>query len=192
MSGDTIRGQRFGTARRGFDPGQVSAFMNRVAEQVETLQRRVAELESESVAGPAGTAETGSTDPYATMSPQLVGLMKAFDQDVERLRKEAEADADRATADARVESERIRMDAEIRAKEVLAAARGSLERLKREAEAEIAQLTEKRESIASELRTVRERLLAAIDQLPQPESPEASARPDSADVVEIVDESVGR
>jgi DivIVA domain-containing protein len=188
MSADAIRGQRFGTSRRGFDPEQVSGFLNRVADQVETLQRRVAELEAQPVGGPV---ETGSTDLYESMSSQLVGLMKAFDQDVEQLRKEAQAEAERATADARVESERIRMDAEIRAKEVIAEARRSLEGLKRDADAEIAQLTEKRESIASELRAVRERLLAAIEQFQKPETHEASAQPISPDVLEIVDENVG-
>jgi hypothetical protein len=161
---------------------------------VETLERRVAELESEPVVGPAETAETaetGSSDPYATMSSQLVGVLKAFDQDVERLREEAEADADRKIADAKAETERIRLDAEIRAKEVLAAASGSLEGLKRDAEAEIARLTEKRESITSELRAIRERLLVAIDQLPKPDTPKTSAPPDAADVLEIIDETVG-
>jgi DivIVA domain-containing protein len=191
MSGDTIREQRFGTVRRGFDPAQVSAYLNRVADQVETLQTRVAELESEPVAGSAETTETGSSDPYETMSSQLAGVMKAFDEDVGRLRAEAEAEADRRITDAKAESERIRLEAENRAKEVVAGARGSLEGFKRDAEAEIAQLTEKRESITNELRAVRQRLLVAIDQLPKPDIKETSAPPNAPDVLEIVDEPVG-
>ncbi len=197
MSGDGIRGQSFGTVRRGFDPAQVSVYLNRVADQVETLEKRVAELESEPVrpepvAGSVEAAETGSSDPYATMSSQLAGVMKAFDQDVERLRAEAEAEADRTISDAKAESERIRLDAENRANEVVAGARGSLEGFKRDAEAEIAQLTEKRASITSELRAVRQRLLVAIDQLPKPDVQETSAPPNAPDVVEIVDESADR
>jgi cell division initiation protein len=191
MSGGMIRGQKFGTVRRGFDPAQVSAYLNRVAEQVETLETRVAELESEPVAGPAETAETGSSDPYATMSSQLAGVMKAFDQDVERLRAEAEAEADRTISDAKTESARIRLDAENKANEVVAGARGSLEGFKRDAEAEIAQLTKRRESITSELRAVRQRLLVALDLLPKPDDRETSAPPNTSDVLEIVDETVG-
>jgi cell division initiation protein len=181
---DMIRAQRFGTARRGFDPVQVSAFLNRVADQVATLEARVAELESDLVARPADV----SSDPYETVSSHVVALMKAFDEDVSRLRGEAEAEADRMIADAKVETERIRSDAETRAKEALAAASGSVEGIKRDAEEELAQLMAKRTSITGELRVIRERLLVAIEQLPKADTPETSAPANARDVVEIVDE----
>jgi DivIVA domain-containing protein len=192
LSSDSIRGQGFGTVRRGLDPAQVSGYLNRVADRVGTLETRIAELESELVAVSAETADTGSPDGYATISAQLAGVMKAFDQDVERLRADAAAEADRTISDAKAESERIRVEAEHKAKEVVAGARGSLEAFRRDAEAEIAQLTLRRGSIASELRDIRQRLLIAIDQLPQPDDQETPAPPgDPERLLEIVDETVG-
>lgn len=187
-SSDMIREQTFGTSRRGFDPGQVSTYLNRVADQVATLEARVAELESDLV---AGRAENGSPDPYETISSQLVAMMKAFDEDVERLRREAAAEADLMVADAKAETQRIRSDAEMKADEVLATASASLEGIKRDAEAELAQLTAERSSITRELLAIRERLLLAIDQLPEAETPETSAPATALDVVKIIDEPVG-
>lgn len=185
---DSIRAQTFGTVRRGFDAGQVSTYLNRVADQVATLEARVAELESGRAAAPA---ETGSSDPYESMSSQLVAVMKAFDEDVERLRGEAEAEADRMIADAQAETERIRSDAETRAEEVLATASSSLERIKRDAEADLAQLTAKRASITSELDVIRDRLLITLDQLPEADTLETPAPAHTLDVVEILDEPDG-
>jgi DivIVA domain-containing protein len=157
-AGGDIRNRRFGTVRRGFDTRQVTEYLDRVADEVDALQRRIAELESD----PDRIATSQTSDRYESISAHVAVVMRAFDHDVERLRAEAEADAERTIADARAEAERIRRDAEIKSEEVRAAASSSLEDFRKDAEAELAQLEERRRSVRSELGAIRE-LLASID-----------------------------
>jgi regulator of protease activity HflC (stomatin/prohibitin superfamily) len=54
--------------------------------------------------------KVGRQDPYDTASARVADLVRMFDQDVERLRAEAEAEVERLLADARTESERLLAD----------------------------------------------------------------------------------
>jgi DivIVA domain-containing protein len=188
MTVEQIRKQSFGTVRRGYDPRQVSTYLTKVADRVATLEKRVVELESKGAPAAAkATAPIDDVDPYTGLSTHVASVMKAFDKDVDRRRKDADEKAERTVADAQAEAERIRLDAQIKAEEVRAEASASLEDFKKEAAAEVSALTQKRDAILSELRAIRERLIVSVEQLPKPQAQPSGGAPEPADAPMIVE-----
>jgi DivIVA domain-containing protein len=114
LSAAAITGRRFRSARRGYDPAEVDAFLASVADRLDELQREVeqqrgrAELLGRQVAG----AQEGA---YARVFRQLMDVMRAADdaaagikagaqRDANALRAQAQADADRIVGAARSRS----------------------------------------------------------------------------------------
>jgi DivIVA domain-containing protein len=164
----------FATVFRGYDPNQVAEYLSGVADHVEALESNVHQLESElKEARHQGTAvrdTVGDQDPYDGISPRVADLVRTFDQDVERLRAEAEAEVQRLLADARTESERLvadaRTDAErtrLNAQDEADQARAEAERTFREAriasDQALSTLVARRDALVDELRAMRDRML---------------------------------
>jgi DivIVA domain-containing protein len=164
----------FATVFRGYDPNQVAEYLSGVADHVEALESNVHQLESElreaRRQGIAAQDTVGGQDPYDGISPRVADLVRTFDQDVERLRTEAEAEVQRLLADARTESERLmadaRTDAELtrlNAQDEAAQARAEAERTLQEARIEsdraLSTLAARRDALVDELRAMRDRML---------------------------------
>ncbi|HSL68260.1 MAG TPA: DivIVA domain-containing protein [Actinomycetota bacterium] len=164
----------FATVFRGYDPNQVAEYLSRVADHVEALESNVHQLESELKEARRqgiGAQDTGGgRDPYDGISPRVADLVRTFDQDVERLRAEAEAEVQRLLAEARTESERLtadaRTDAErtrLNAQDEAAQTRAEAERTLREARIEsdqaLSTLVARRDALVDELRAMRDRML---------------------------------
>ena len=169
-----IRQPTFATVFRGYDPNQVVEYLSGVADHVEALESNVHQLESElGEASRQGTAlqdKIGDQDPYDTISARVADLVRMFDQDVERLRAEAEAEVERLLAEARTQGERLvadaRTDAErtrLNAQDEAAQTRAEAERSLREARIETDQalstLVVRRDVLVDELRAMRDRML---------------------------------
>jgi DivIVA domain-containing protein len=164
----------FATVFRGYDPNQVAEYLGGVADHVEALEANVHQLESELKdlrrQGIAAQDTVGGQDPYDGISPRVADLVRTFDQDVERLRAEAEGEVERLLADARTESERLmadaRTDAErtrLSAQDEAAQTRAEAERTAREARIEsdqaLSTLVARRDALVDELRAMRDRML---------------------------------
>jgi len=169
-----IRQPTFATVFRGYDPNQVVEYLSGVADHVEALESNVHQLESDlreaSRQGIGVQDKDGGQDPYDTISARVADLVRMFDQDVERLRAEAEAEVQRLLADARTQGERFladaRTDAErtrLTAQDEAAETRAEAERTLREARIETDQalstLVERRDALVDELRAMRDRML---------------------------------
>lgn len=140
----------FRTVRRGYDPEEVRAHLQRVAAVIEDLESR----SKQTPAGPQGgtpQARSGgdhpSADPYERVSTHVAALLRGFDHDVEKLRVKASAEA-----------ERLRKEARVEAQMELVKARLEADRIRTEAGAF-------RSSKMSELRTVREHLASSLTDL---------------------------
>jgi DivIVA domain-containing protein len=160
----------FDTVRRGYDPGQVLAYLRVVADRIQTLEVRVRQLgyeldEARRQRDEALASATAGSDPYEGMSARLADLMRSFDGDVERLRGEAQAEADRIVAEATTEGDRARADAESVERE----ARVNAERLVREAREEAdritSDLTALRKTAMDKFRMMRDRMLKSAQEL---------------------------
>jgi DivIVA domain-containing protein len=173
-SAGRIRQPTFATVFRGYDPNQVVEYLSGVADHVEALEYNVHKLESElrevHGGGIAVQDEPGGQDPYDAISARVADLVRMFDQDVERLRAEAEdevkrlladarTDGERLLADARTDAERIRLNAQDRAAETRAEAERSLREARIETDQALSTLIARRSVLVDELRAMRDRML---------------------------------
>jgi cell division septum initiation protein DivIVA len=189
----------FAKVRHGYDPSQVSEHLKTVAGRTRILEDRVSELESEleQVRGqeqPSRPAEASVEDPYEVMSGRMAEVVRTLDQDVERMRQEAEAEAqqlvdeakaeaaresreveklrkkamaeaDEMLAEATAEADRIRVDAQATAEDLRAEAERALEDAKEQADAALAELTDRRDALVAEMRTLHDRMLDSASRL---------------------------
>ncbi len=193
-SGDDRPQPVFDTVRKGFDSNQVLEYLKRVADLVDTLETRVKQLESELEEARRqrhealeGRPAEGGADPYEALSARVTDLMRTFDEDVDRFRREAQVEADRIRGEAMVEAERIRNEAKGEADRVRSEvqgiegdARAHAERVVREAREEADRILGDsktlREAALNEFRIMRDRMAKAVRELEaitQTEEPEA-------------------
>ena len=190
---------RFEKVLRGFDPQAVNSFLKTVLGRLRDLESQVTDLQTElDEARRHRTtqvpARAGSEDRYEIFSGHVADVVRAFDQDVERIRNEAETEAkrivgsarSRAEADAReaaersrkaktelerllnearTEADRIRVDAQAKAEEVRAEADRALEDARAQATEHLSDLEARRGTAMTELRSLRDRVLEAAGRL---------------------------
>jgi DivIVA domain-containing protein len=120
MSPHQVRTATFGSSRKGFDPSEVSSFLQRVAEALETAQNHAAAMEARARAAVSRLQEASSNaeaapatdaiepDQAATISRTLVLAQRTADLTVAEARAEADTmlEAARAEADATLDSTR--------------------------------------------------------------------------------------
>lgn len=167
----------FKTTRRGFDQTEVNEYIGRMAERLQLVENQVRRLRSEgeqarqqrdeairerdlALHGPA----PADGDPYEQVSNRVAGLMMGVDQEVDKIREEAEAEADRVVANAKSEASRLESEAEEKRVAADRAARLAHE----EAERSLADVTSQRDAMLEELRLTGARLLDAIATLEPP------------------------
>lgn len=107
--GSVIRGD-FQQVRRGFAPDEVTAHLQLVAEHVAALEARIRDLDAQLVEGQQSAADAG--DPYDVVAARIADLVRSFDEDVARMRVDAEAEVDRILQEAREQAERTRQEAQ--------------------------------------------------------------------------------
>lgn len=145
----------FDRVRRGFAPDQVAEYLKRVAAKVLMLETRLEETRNElfdaRIERDAARAELAAArpDPYEGVSQRVTELMRAFDQQVGDLHRDAQAEADRVLLDVRTDADRILDQAREQAESITADAREEAERTRARA-----QLDE------AEARVVADRLVA--------------------------------
>lgn len=180
----------FEIVRRGYDPGQVLAYLRLVADRIQTLEMHVRQLgqELDEARGQKGEAlgtSTAGEDPYEAMSARLADMMRSFDADVERLRGEAQVEADRIVAEAKAEADRTRVEAENAERE----ARVQAERVAREAREEadriMSNISALRETSLKEFKLMRDRMLMSAREL------EAVLEEESTDRVIVLEQAEG-
>jgi DivIVA domain-containing protein len=186
-SAEQIRRKEFANVRRGYDAEQVREFLRLVAEQVETLERELQDLQAEPeepTARPAPNAEvvperadTGEPLPALQpsrpapehgpdrMSQRIAHVLEAAEEEAAAAVADARAEAEARLSDARAEADRIRVDAQARAEEDRQRGRETLARAKREAAAELMGLERRREELEGRLREMRAMLLSAAEEI---------------------------
>jgi DivIVA domain-containing protein len=180
---DAIRSATFPTVRKGYDPKEVSAFLERVAADMERLQNRTRQLEA---AANAASAETRAATPTATPSAapataapegdgfttqaaHIAELMRRFDEDVRVMRFEAENEVQSAVASARAQADDIRREARMEREEavadaaaVVAQAQTDAERMQREAQARADELAGAAQRTLRDAETQADEILRAV------------------------------
>jgi DivIVA domain-containing protein len=178
VTAKTVVRTDFLQTRRGFDPDEVSAHLGRVAEHVADLESTIAELRNrlrERESAPPKD-ELARNEAYQTTAARIADLMRTFDQDMERLRAQAEAETDARLSEARAnaeridaETEKIRAEAEAEATRVVREATEEAARIRAEAERSsneaLSGLETRRRLIVDNIRRIRAGLGQTADAL---------------------------
>ena len=150
----------FTTVRRGFDPDQVLGYVRRVAERVQGLETRLGEAEKErdEVKRERDIAlqawDSAKSDPYESMSVHVADLVRLFDEEVEKLRRDAQIEADRILAQAKSAAEQTYLGAQGAEAEARAQADHIARQAREEAEQIVRQARSEAEQIQSDLLTI--------------------------------------
>ena len=186
-SADQIRRRQFATVRRGYDPDQVQEYLNQVALQVETLE---GELREERVSAPSKQATAPEAKPapvlgapataagptpaalesaYEQLSKRFANVLKAADEQAQKLIDDAKTESKQLVDDARIEADKIRVDAQANAEDARAKSAAELKRAKEEADRTIGGLEQRRESLLEQMHEMQSRLLAVAQNLEIPD-----------------------
>jgi cell division initiation protein len=145
-SADQIRRRKFATVRRGYDPDQVDDYLKQVAEQVEALEtdlrdeRLATARQAPAAATPTEQAPIAMTAAapvvsmedenaaYDRISKRLATVLRAADEEAQKLIEQARAEATKLIDDARAEADRIRVDTQANAEQARTASQAELQR----------------------------------------------------------------
>jgi len=164
ISADQIRRREFVTIRRGYDPDQVRAYLEQLADQIELMRVLLREAQQE-----AETAIRTSTqpheDPYDKLAQRVAGVIREADLAAAAIRTEAATDAERLTRDARSDADRIKTDAQAKAEESRSRADEAVRNAREEADRTIAGLSTRRDALVDQLASMQERLIGVARDL---------------------------
>jgi DivIVA domain-containing protein len=184
-SAEQLRRKVFATVRRGYDPDQVQRYLHDVAAQLEVLEKELRDAKmaasakermtpgealAEQVAredAAKASAETPeeTADAYERLTARFGEMLRRADEEATKVLDEATAEAGRIMGEARGEADRIRLDAQARAEEARQAGREALEKAKREADATLGTLSERRETLVTQMQEMQTHLLAVAKDL---------------------------
>lgn len=161
-SADQIRRREFVATRRGYDPDQVRAYLEQLADQVEQLETMLREArlraDSTSDAGPR-------VDPYEEVASRVAGALRAADEGAQRLLSEARAEVDELLSKARSEADRIRAEAQATAEAALVTAETTVREAREHAGKAVVELSARREALLERFVEMQERLTGAASEL---------------------------
>jgi peptidoglycan DL-endopeptidase RipA len=111
VNGGSVFRADFQQVRRGYAPDEVTAHLRLVAEHMANLEARIQELDAQlAERQQSGGADAG--DPYDVVAARIADLVRSFDEDVARMRLDAETEVDRILQEAREQAERTRQEAQ--------------------------------------------------------------------------------
>jgi DivIVA domain-containing protein len=163
-SADQIRRREFVTIRRGYDPDQVREFLERVAVQVQQMERMIRDARLEAEAALRASAEP-RVDPYQQLSARLTDVRRAAFEAAVGVRGVAGVAVERMLWEARADADRVRTDAQAKAEEARASADRALREARDQADRTIAGLSTRRETLVGQLAQMQARLLGVAEQL---------------------------
>jgi DivIVA domain-containing protein len=164
LNGENIRRRRFAYAKRGYDPDQVREYLERVADEVERLERDASQAHAEADTVARG-ARTAREDAYGELAGRIADVLRTADHHAEEVKRLAAEEAERMLIDARSEAERVRLEADGRAAQSKREGEEVLRLAREEAERMLQGLATRRDAILSDLQTMRERLVGVVENL---------------------------
>jgi cell division initiation protein len=204
-SAEQIRRRQFATVRRGYDPDQVHDYLNQVALQVEALEGELREqrLTPERPADEQAAAPVIDAAPvvepapapvivpgedveaaYERISKRFASVLRAADEEAQKLIEQARAEASKLLDDARAEADRIRVDAQAKAEEARSESSAELLRAKAESDRVLGGLAQRRESLLVQMHVMLSRLLAVAHNLEIPDEEPAPATTTGAHIAQ--------
>src|SRR5262245_42958510 len=189
ISADQIRRREFVTIRRGYDPDQVRAYLEQLADQIELMRVLLRESQQETETAIRTSAQP-QEDPYDKLAQRVAGVIREADLAAESIRAEAANDAERLAREARADADQIRTDAQATAEEARSRADDAVRAAREEADRTIAGLSTRRDALVDQLASMQERLIGVARDLESAMDVQVTL-PTIESFDELVDGSVG-
>lgn len=164
ISADQIRRREFVTIRRGYDPDQVRAYLEQLADQIELMRVMLREAQQEADTAIRSSAQPHE-DPYDKLAQRVASVIREADKAAETIRGEAATDAERLTREARADADRIRTDAQTKAEEARSLADEAVRNARKQADRTLAGLSTRRDALVDQLASMQERLIGVARDL---------------------------
>ncbi len=174
---EQARLQRFPLARKGYDPDHVQAYLHKLAERIDELERELAEAQGERDAA-IRRYTSAREEAYSQLAGRVSELLRNADTHAQRVRREAEQEAGQRVAEARQEAERIRADAEFEADRIRREGEDAMRSAVAEADRRLGGLESAREDVLHRLRVLGVGLADVVRRLEELTRQE-EANPDS-------------
>lgn len=179
-SADQIRRRQFATVRRGYDPDQVTEYLNQIATQVEALESELREERMQAsgrteappapAAPPVPVAQpVTAEDAYAQLSARFANVLRTADEQAQQLVADARAEAKKIMEEAQAEADAVRVDAQATAEDARAKSAAELERAREEADRVLGGLEQRREAMLIQMHDMQSKLFAVAQNLDVPD-----------------------
>lgn len=160
---DQIRRREFVATRKGYDPDQVRAYLEQLADQVTHLETLLAEARRK--AETAVAAPSPKADEYERATRRIAEAIRSADESAERILTEARAEAGAMLDAARAEADRLRAEAQATADAALGAVEQTVRETREVATTAVEALANRRDLILDGLVEMQERLVRAAGDL---------------------------
>ena len=164
ISAEQIRRREFVTIRRGYDPDQVRAYLEQLADQMELMRVLLRDAQAEAQTANR-TISQPRQDPYQQLGERVASVIREADHVAETIRGEAHRDAEKVAREARADADRIRTDAQSKGEEARARADAAVRAAREEADRTIAGLATRRDALFDQLASMQERLIGVAHDL---------------------------
>jgi DivIVA domain-containing protein len=161
---DDLYNPEFAVVLRGYDPEEVRTYVQNVATHIDGLQRQLREAHEQVEAG-RRQYMAAKEAAYKQLATHMADLLHAADMEAERLKREGQEEASKATSEAERVSLQMRREAETEAERLRREGDEMLWRAKSETERTLGGLTAKREEMLKELEATRGRLRGVMASL---------------------------
>jgi DivIVA domain-containing protein len=190
ISAEQIRRREFVTIRRGYDPDQVRAYLEQLADQTELMRVLLRDAQAEAETA-IRTISQPRQDPYEQLGERVASVIREADHIAETIRGEALRDAEQVTREARADADRIRTDAQSKGEEARARADAAVRTAREEADRTIAGLATRRDALVDQLASMQELLIGVANDLESAMDVKVSL-PDIASIRDLLDGSEER
>ena len=178
------------TIRRGYDPDQVRAYLEQLADQMELMRVLLRDAQAEAETANR-TISQPRQDPYEQLGERVASVIREADHVAETIRGEAHRDAEKVAREARADADRIRTDAQSKGEEARARADAAVRAAREEADRTIAGLATRRDALFDQLASMQERLIGVAHDLESAMDLKVSL-PDIASIRDLLDGSEER
>lgn len=161
---DDQRHPEFSKVLLGFDPHHVEEFVEQAGERIEVLERQLRDTRShlEAANRRAGAARE---EAYGEVAGRMAELLRAADQQAERIRAEAEEASRRQLMEAAQQGELIKREAETQAEAMRMAGETELATARAEARRVLGELSRHRDAVVGELQALRGHLVGLVERV---------------------------
>jgi hypothetical protein len=158
---DDERHPEFQKVLLGFDPRHVEEFVSQAGERIEYLERQLRDVRAHLEAANRRSA-AAREEAYGEVAGRMAELLRAADQQAERIRVETEEAGRRQVYEAGQQAEQIRREAETHAEMLRAQAETELATARAEARRVLGDLSRHRDAVIGELQALREHLIGLV------------------------------